>query len=119
MHKRERTDAATAFLLAFVKRHPRASYQDAADAALAAGHRVFPIQFARAVATLGAPAAAGQKRAKVKPLPKAKKRAALKATVVVRDAKDLATWSDIVSRINLGASAEIKGNGERWQIVVR
>ena len=37
MPTRAQTDAAFACLLAYVKRHPRASYQEAADAAAAAG----------------------------------------------------------------------------------
>ncbi|MBL8766396.1 MAG: hypothetical protein JNL94_03470 [Planctomycetes bacterium] len=116
MPTRERTDAAFAFLTTYVKRHPSATYQDAADAASAAGHRVFPIQFTRAVSAVSGPKPAPKKRVAA---PKPPRRAALKATLVVRNAKDLATWSEIVSRINVGARAEIKGNGERWQIVVR
>lgn len=116
MPTRAQTDAAFACLLAYVKRHPRASYQEAADAAAAAGHRVFPIQFTRARAAIAAP---GRRVSNRETKPKLQKRTPRKALLVIRNAADLATWSEIVARINTGARAELKGNGERWQIVVR
>ena len=51
--KGDKSSSSMGFLLDFMKSHPKAVYGDAHQAALRAGHKIFPIMWGRAQVMLG------------------------------------------------------------------
>ena len=124
---------AFAFLFAFMKRRPKAVYADAAAAAQAAGHKIFPIMWGRAQVLLG--------RATAKKKSTAKAPAAQKATSTgkrrvgrPRGSKNVVKskggfsipvdddavhqMSELVEALNSGGKAMLRYDGKSWVLAV-
>ena len=117
------------FLVAFMKRNPKATYADAAAAAKKAKKEIYPIMWGRAQVMLGRKTAKKRKDAKATATPAAKRRGrppgsknrpkASSAGVVlpVSSAADLAAWQQLVERLNSGGKVAMSYDGSGWRLV--
>jgi len=129
---------AFAFLMSFMKRRPKAAYADAAAAAKAAGHTIYPIMWGRAQLLLG--------RTKLKKKGAAKKATARRSTNGRRKAgpkkrlgrppgsrnapkaagefsipvadDDIQNMSNLVEALNAGGRAVLRFDGDTWMLAV-
>lgn len=129
---------AFAFLIAFMKKRPKAVYADAAAAAAKAGHKIYPIMWGRAQVVLGRVAskprgtgktAVARKKAATRATPpKAAKRpvgrprknaaAASKGNSIPVAEGDLARMSGLVDALNGGGKAVLRYDGDGWELAV-
>ena len=117
------------FLLAFMKKRPKAIYADAAAAATAAGHTIFPIMWGRAQALLGrvkikprgapkttaSPATKAERPDPVARVGRPRKLAVTGGPVRVAD-EDLHRVSALVSALHSGKKAVLRFDGQGWEL---